>query len=100
MGATLITSMRQVHNSQTAFMSLISTYAFHLSPVKFLAWDMRRVVKRIEQDEKISFALFAFNPIRTGGGGGGVSHQARGFLPITLDVIKVHSQNVVYFNAK
>ena len=31
-----------------------------LSPAKFFAWDMRRVVKRIEQDEKISFALFAF----------------------------------------
>ena len=26
------------------------------------------------------------NPIRTGGGGG-VFHQARGFLPITLEVI-------------
>ena len=34
-------------------LSLISTHAFRLSPAKFFAWDMRRVVKRIEQDEKI-----------------------------------------------
>ena len=27
---------------------------------EFFLWDMRRVVKRIEQDEKMSFALFAF----------------------------------------
>ena len=32
--------------------SLISTHAFCLSPAKFFAWDMCRVVKRIEQDEK------------------------------------------------
>ena len=38
--------------------SLISTHAFRLSPAKFFAWDMRRVVKRIEQE--ISFARFAF----------------------------------------
>ena len=41
------------------------------------------------------------NPIRTGGGG--VSNQARGFLPITLEVIKLHSRNLVTFlkfNAK
>ena len=30
----------------------MSTHAFCLSPAKFFAWDMRRVVKRIEQDEK------------------------------------------------
>ena len=41
-------------------LSLISTHAFRLSPAKFFARDMRRMVKRIEQDEKISFALFAF----------------------------------------
>ena len=38
----------------------------------------------------------AFNPITTGGGGG-VFHQVRGFLPITLEVIKLHSQNSVTF---
>ena len=27
----------------------------------------------------------------------GVFHQARGFLPITLEVIKVHSQNLMNF---
>ena len=37
------------------------------------------------------------NPIRTGGGGGGVFHQARGFLPITLEVMKVDSRNLVTF---
>ena len=40
------------------------------------------------------------NPIKTGGGGGGrgrVFHHARGFLPITLEVIKVHSRNLVTF---
>ena len=40
------------------------------------------------------------NPVRTGGGGGGVCvfHQVRGFfLPITLEVIKVHSRNFVTF---
>ena len=41
-------------------LSLISTHAFRLSPAKFFALDMRRGVKLIEQDEKISFALFAF----------------------------------------
>ena len=41
-------------------LSLISTRAFRLSPAKFFAWDMRRVMKRIEQDEKIYFVLFAF----------------------------------------
>ena len=30
-------------------------------------------------------------------GGGGVFHQVRGFLPITLEVIKVNSQNLVTF---
>ena len=43
-----------------ASLSLISTHAFRLSLAKFFAWDMRRVVKRIEKEEKISFALFAF----------------------------------------
>ena len=33
---------------------------------------------------------FIVNPIRTWGEGG-VFHQVRGFLPITLEVIKVHS---------
>ena len=37
-----------------------------------------------------------FSPIRTFGGGG-VFHQDRGFLPITLEIIKVHSQNLVTF---
>ena len=51
-------------------LSLISTHTFRLLPAKFLAWDMRKVVKRIEQDEKISFALLAFKiqmfqPLRT-----------------------------------
>ena len=32
--------------------SLISTHAFCLSPATFFAWDMRRLLKRIEQDEK------------------------------------------------
>ena len=36
-------------------LSLISTHAFRLWPVKFFAWHMRRVVKRIEQDEKNIF---------------------------------------------
>ena len=40
-------------------LSLISTHAFRLSPAKIFAWDMCRVVKRIKQNEKISFALFA-----------------------------------------
>ena len=31
-----------------------------MSPAKFFAWDMCKVVKRMEQDEKISSALFAF----------------------------------------
>ena len=35
--------------------------------------------------------LFQFNPIRTGG----VFHQAGGFLAITLEVINVHSRNLV-----
>ena len=35
------------------------------------------------------------NPIRIGGGG--VFHQARGFLPITLEVIKIHSRTLVTF---
>ena len=34
-----------------------------------------------------------FNPIRTGG----VFHQAGGFLLITLEVINVHSRNLVTF---
>ena len=34
-----------------------------------------------------------FNPMRTGG----VFHQAQGFLPITLEVIKVHSPNLLTF---
>ena len=29
-------------------------------PLRLFAWDMCRVVKRTEQDEKISFALFTF----------------------------------------
>ena len=33
-----------------------------------------------------------FNPIRTGG-----FHQARGLLPITLEVINVHSRNLMTF---
>ena len=36
------------------------------------------------------------NPVRTGGGGG-VFHQVRGLLPITLDVINVRSRNLVTF---
>ena len=36
------------------------------------------------------------NPIRTGGGEG-VFHQFRGFLPITLEVIKVQSRKLVTF---
>ena len=37
------------------------------------------------------------------GGGGGVFHQLRGFLPIALEVIKMRSRNLVTFlkfNAK
>ena len=43
-------------------LSLISTNMFHWSPANFFVWDMRRVVKRtdIDQDEKVSSALFAF----------------------------------------
>ena len=37
---------------EEADLSLISTHAFPLSPVKFFAWDMRRVVKWIELAEK------------------------------------------------
>ena len=33
---------------------------FSLVTSEIFVWDMRRVVKRIEQDEKISSALFAF----------------------------------------
>ena len=40
-------------------LSLISTHAFRLSPAKVFTWDMRRVVKPVQQNEKISFALFA-----------------------------------------
>ena len=36
-----------------------------------------------------------FNPVRTGEGG--VFQQAQGFLPITLEVIKLHSRNLVTF---
>ena len=43
--------------------------------------------------EKAKLVTEAVNPIRTGG----VFHQARGFLPITLEVIKVQSQNLVTF---
>ena len=40
--------------------------------------------------------FYAFlNPIRTGGGGGVVFHQAGGILPITLEVMKVHNRNFV-----
>ena len=38
-------------------LSLISTHAFSSSPAKFFAWNMRRVVKRTEQDEKFFFAV-------------------------------------------
>ena len=41
-------------------LSLISTHTFRKSPANFFARDMRRVVKQTDQDEKISFALFAF----------------------------------------
>ena len=37
--------------------------------------------------------IASLNPIRTGG----VFHQARGFLPITLEIIKVHSRNLLTF---
>ena len=49
-----------VRHSVNLASSLISTHAFRLSPAKYFAWDMHRLVKRIEQDEKISFALFSF----------------------------------------
>ena len=41
--------------------------------------------------------FYAFlNPIRTGGGVGGVVfHHAGSFLPITLEVMKVHNRNFV-----
>ena len=48
------------------FFKLFEKYVYEIkkwkkmSPAKFFAWGMRRVVKRIEQDEKISFALFTF----------------------------------------
>ena len=43
------------------FLSLVYTHAFHLSSAKFLAWDMRRVVKQLtEQDEDRCSTLFAF----------------------------------------
>ena len=47
----LIRSVLRLY-SLTPALSLISTHAFRLSPAKFFAWDMRRVVKRIEQDKK------------------------------------------------
>ena len=40
------------------------------------------------------------NPLRTEGGGGGVFHQARGFLPITLKEINAQSRLFLKFNAK
>ena len=39
---------------QEVSLNLISTQAFRLLPGKSLSWDMHRVVKRIEQDEKAS----------------------------------------------
>ena len=45
-------------------------------------------MKRLTQEE-----WREFNPIRTGG----IFHQARGFLPITLEIIKVYSRNLVTF---
>ena len=43
----------------------------------------------------INGTLRSFNPIRTGGGG--VLHQTHGFLPITLEVIKIQSRNLLTF---
>ena len=42
---------RQLRFMRTGY-SLISTHAFRWLPAKFFPWDMRRVMKRIEQDEK------------------------------------------------
>ena len=51
---------REISAVEKSCLSLISTHVFRLSPAKFFAWDMRRVLKRIEQDGKISFVLFTF----------------------------------------
>ena len=40
-------------------LSLISTHTFRLPPAKFLAFDMRKLVKPIELDEE-TFAPFTF----------------------------------------
>ena len=45
--------------SGTGFKAGIHSH-FCLSPVKVFAWHKRRVVKPTEQDENLSFALFAF----------------------------------------
>ena len=41
-------------------LSLISTHTFRLSPAKFFALDMHKLMKPIELNEKISFVLFTF----------------------------------------
>ena len=48
-----------------------------------------------DQKLVLSICPLPLNPIRTGGGD--VFHQARGFLSITSEVIKVHSRNLVTF---
>ena len=65
----------------------LSTHAFHLSPAKFFAWDMRRVVKRTEQDEKIFHSvrictLYNVCSVQRGmssTSGGGVSLKSQGY---------------------
>ena len=44
---------------------------------------------------RIATYYLVFNPVRTGGGG--IFYQFRGFLPITFEVIKVHSRKLVTF---
>ena len=42
---------------------------------------------------RLQLKIMVFNPIKDWGEG--VFDQARGFLPITLEVIKVHRRNLV-----
>ena len=66
---------------------------------KSSAWKLMKLIwgkgstgsRRTDSEQKTQF-FFLVNPIRTGGFPAGSR-----FLPITLEVIKVHSRNLVTF---
>ena len=80
--------------------TVLSLASFALSPLDctfstvIIGIKNITIINALELHNKFSNDIPAriFNPRRTGGG---VFHQARGFLPITLEVIKLHSRNLV-----